>query len=214
MRTPAGLSVRLDQRTCVRYNGCRCGSGQDRDRRAISELADLRIASERFQPGPAAPLSGAQIREELIGCRQLIDRLELFFSARVAELARCEEYEWQGHQSPTGWNALVVGEQSDRLQQSTQALIAGEISYPHPRLRQCSRTYQPLVTASGLAVDESASGAAVRPTFQDEAVGDSQDRNAQPWPERADFVADLPGRRACDDRSDRECHEHEAAANP
>ncbi len=120
-----------------------CESAEDRGGGVAGDLAELKLAVERLELRPPGPRPGAQIRAELVRCRQIIDRLELAFAARVAELAACDEEEWEGHTSPTNWvkeecrtsghaawNALVVGEQSARLPESTQALLGDQISYP------------------------------------------------------------------------------------
>ncbi len=111
---------------------------------AGEELAGVGAALERFLSRPRGVRPGEVVREELVGWRRLIDRMELEFAGMVTELAAGGEDEWRGHTSPTGWvteechltgtaawNALVVGEQAARMPESTQALVAGEIGYAH-----------------------------------------------------------------------------------
>src|ERR1039458_2854996 len=120
----------------VREVGFRGGVGD--------ELAAVGAALERFVSRPRGERPGEVVRDEMVGWRRLIDRMELEFSGMVTELAACGEEEWQGHNSPTdwvkeechltgtaAWNALVVGEQAARMPESTRALVAGEIGYAH-----------------------------------------------------------------------------------
>src|ERR1039458_7469793 len=126
----------------VREVGFRGGVGD--------ELAAVGAALERFVSRPRGERLGEVVRDEMVGWRRLIDRVELEVSGMVTELAACGEEEWQGHNSPTdwvkeechltgtaAWNALVVGEQAVRMPESTRALVAGEIGYAHagPRKR-------------------------------------------------------------------------------
>ena len=120
----------------VREVGLRGGVGED--------LAAVGAALERFVSRSRDDRPGEVVRDEMVGWRRLIDRMELEFSGMVTELAACGEVEWLGHNSPTdwvkeechltgtaAWNALVVGEQVARMPESTRALVAGEIGYAH-----------------------------------------------------------------------------------
>jgi uncharacterized protein DUF222/HNH endonuclease len=86
----------------------------------------------------------ASLREELIGLRRVIDRLELQFSAVAAAFAATEETEWQGYVSPiqwlrnqcgmtaaAGWKAICVGDQARALPHSIQAVEEGRIGFAH-----------------------------------------------------------------------------------
>src|ERR1039458_3792859 len=79
----------------VREVGFRGGVGD--------ELAAVGAALERFVSRPRGERLGEVVRDEMVGWRRLIDRMELEFSGMVTELAACGEEEWQGHNSPTDW---------------------------------------------------------------------------------------------------------------
>jgi len=163
------------------------------------ELAAIGAALERFVSRPRRAWPGAVVRDELVGCRRLIDRMELEFSGMVTELAAGGEEEWLGHNSPTdwvkeechltgtaAWNALVVGEQAARMPESTGALVRGEIGYAHLALMARTADWVgglPVVAvdllAAGLpsasAADVAAPGAAapdapLPPTFDEWAL--------------------------------------------
>ncbi len=108
------------------------------------ELAAVGAALERFLSRPRGERPGEVVRDEMVGWRRLVARMELEFSGMVTELAACGEDEWLGYNSPTdwvkeechltgtaAWNALVVGEQAGRMPESTRALVDGEIGYAH-----------------------------------------------------------------------------------
>lgn len=142
------MSIRLDSRTSVCYATVMC-SGVD-DITAADDLAALLDAVERLERRPRIGREGWLVREELRSCRRLTDRIELLFSSLVAELAGCGEDEWEGQSNPcdwvkeecrtsgiTAWNALVVGEQAARLEQSCQAVRTGGIGWGHPMVSLC-----------------------------------------------------------------------------
>src|ERR1035441_4429258 len=145
----------------VREVGFRGGVGD--------ELAAVGAALERFVSRPRGDRSGLVVRDEMVGWRRLIDRMELEFSGMVTELAAGGEDEWQGHHSPTdwvkeechltgtaAWNALVVGEQAARMPESTGALVSGEIGYAH--LALMARTADWIAGLPVVAVDLLAAG--------------------------------------------------------
>src|ERR1035437_3055800 len=145
----------------VREVGFRGGVGD--------ELAAVGAALERFVSRPRGERLGEVVRDEMVGWRRLIDRMELEFSGMVTELAACGEEEWQAHNSPTdwvkeechltgtaAWNALVVGEQAVRMPESTRALVAGEIGYAH--LTLMARTADWVAGLPVVAVDLLAAG--------------------------------------------------------
>jgi hypothetical protein len=173
----------------VREVGLRGGVGED--------LAAVGAALERFVSRSRDDRPGEVVRDEMVGWRRLIDRMELEFSGMVTELAACGEVEWLGHNSPTdwvkeechltgtaAWNALVVGEQAARMPESTRALVAGEIGYAHLALMARTADWvasQPVVAVDLLAAgrpdaapvdaagrpDAAASGAPLPPTFDE-----------------------------------------------
>ena len=63
----------------VREVGFRGGVGD--------ELAAVGAALERFVARPRGDRSGPVVRDEMVGWRRLIDRMELEFSGMVTELA-------------------------------------------------------------------------------------------------------------------------------
>ena len=164
----------------VREVGLRGGVGED--------LAAGGSALERFLSRPRGERPGEVVRDEMVGWRRLIDRMELEFAGMVTELAACGEVEWLGHNSPTdwvkeechltgtaAWNALVVGEQAARMPESTRALVRGEIGYAH--LALMARTADWIGGLPVVAVDLLAAG---RPdaAAPDAAAPDAADPNA------------------------------------
>src|ERR1017187_501827 len=146
----------------VREVGFRGGVGD--------ELAAVGAALERCVSRPRDDRSGPVVRDEMVGWRRLIDRMELEFSGMVTELAAGGEVEWQGHHSPTdwvkeechltgtaAWNALVVGEQAARMPESTGALARGEIGYAHLTLMARTADWIAGLPGAGtqLSVDQS-----------------------------------------------------------
>ncbi len=94
--------------------------------------------------GGVAPRAGEEIAAELIRRRQKINQDELEFSTLAAAYARTSEYEEQGFDSPISWikanchmsgaaagDRVCIGEQLDRLGQSSAAMEAGEIGFGH-----------------------------------------------------------------------------------
>ena len=137
------------------------------------ELAAVGAVLERFVSRPRGGRPGEVVREELVGWRRLIDRMELEFAGMITELAACPEMEWLGHNSPTdwvkeechltgtaAWNALVVGEQAARMPESTRALVEGEIGYAH--LALMARTADWVAGLPVVAVDP--------PTFDEQTL--------------------------------------------
>jgi DNA invertase Pin-like site-specific DNA recombinase len=170
----------------VREVGLRGGVGED--------LAAVGAALARFVSRPRGERPGEVVRDEMVGWRRLIDRMELEFAGMVTELAACGEDEWLGHNAPTdwvkeechltgtaAWNALVVGQQASRMPESTRALVAGEIGYAHLALMARAADWiggLPVVAvdllATGLpdAADpgSAAPGAPLPPTFDERAL--------------------------------------------
>jgi hypothetical protein len=134
----------------------------------LGTLADLDAAVERYAARRRPGLDPEAQRDEMVGLRRLIDRLELEFAGLVAELSTLDELEWEGHRSPIEWvrhechtwgavagDALHVGLETARLQESTRAMLAGEIGFAH--LAQLARTSMALTTsATSSGFDESA----------------------------------------------------------
>ena len=163
------------------------------------QLAAVGAALELFLSRPRGDRPGEVVRDEMVGWRRLVDRMELEFSGMVTELAACGEVEWLGHNSPTdwvkeechltgtaAWNALVVGEHAARMPESTRALVAGQIGYAHLALMARTADWvagRPVVAvdllAAGLpdavATDAAdpgaaAAGAPLPPTFNEQAL--------------------------------------------
>ena len=101
------------------------------------------------------------IAYELIGIRQAIDELELQFSRRAAEFDKGSYWDQEGSNCPIDWirfnchltsNAagarIAVGENLHQLNESVQAMQAGEIGFTH--LTVMART----ADAVGKAFDE------------------------------------------------------------
>ena len=116
------------------------------ERPCLGGLGALEAALLSFRQRPRGERPAGLVRDELVGLRGLIDRMELEFSAGVSELAGCDQEEWLGHPSPTAWvtaacktsgptawSALVVGEQSARLPETVAALEGGQIGLRPPQ---------------------------------------------------------------------------------
>ena len=98
----------------------------------------------------------------LVAMRESLNRLELEWSQLAAEFAQTDHYDRAGFNtagdwirinchmnSNAVWNALTVGERSGQLEQSVEAMQAGEIGFAH--LATLART----ADAVGEAFDES-----------------------------------------------------------
>ena len=94
--------------------------------------------------GGVAPRAGEALLAELIRRRQKIDQDELEFSCLAAQFAETDVYDEHGFDSPISWlkavchmsggaaaDRVCVGEQIERLGQSTAAMAAGEIGFAH-----------------------------------------------------------------------------------
>ena len=94
--------------------------------------------------GGVAPRAGEEIAAELIRRRLKINQDELEFSVLAAAYAQTDEYEEPGFDSPISWikanchmsggaagDRVCIGEQLDRLGQSSAAMAAGEIGFGH-----------------------------------------------------------------------------------
>lgn len=108
------------------------------------------------------PKTGPERAARLIHERRAIDQLELKFSQDAAAFAATDEYDQQGTVSPIQWirlncnmgggaaaDRLAVGEQLDRLPESGQAMVEGEIGFAH--LALIARTATAIGEAEGLA---------------------------------------------------------------
>ena len=159
------------------------------------ELAAVGAALERFLCRPRGVRPGAVIRQEMIGWRRLVDRMELEFAGMVTELAACDELEWLGYNSPTdwvkeechltgtaAWNALVVGEQAARMPASTRALVDGEIGYAH--LTLLARTADWIAGLPAVASPDGAALAAPEPGVPEAADPEAGDPQAGEMPVR------------------------------
>src|SRR5713226_9431228 len=94
--------------------------------------------------GGSALRAGEEIASELIRRRLKINQDELEFSTLAAAYAQTNEYEEQGFDSPISWikanchmsggaagDRVCIGEQLDRLGQSSAAMEAVEIGFAH-----------------------------------------------------------------------------------
>ena len=94
--------------------------------------------------GCGGGVSGEVLTERLIRLRNSIDLLEVEFSLMASDFARTNQYDEEGYDSPIGWikenchmaggaaaDRVCVGEQMERLDQSSIALATGEIGFAH-----------------------------------------------------------------------------------
>jgi hypothetical protein len=88
--------------------------------------------------------SGAELGAKLIEYSRLVDVINLQFSTVAAEFAKTDQYDQEGFDSPISWikanchlpggaagDRVCVGEQEERLSESTLALAEGRIGYAH-----------------------------------------------------------------------------------
>ena len=107
------------------------------------EIAQLEVAIDRFCEQPL-PDAGPALASYLTHLRQSADRLELRFSQGAAAFAVTDEYDEQGSVSPIHWvrvnchmgggaaaDRIAVGEQLQRLPESHQSMVEGEIGFAH-----------------------------------------------------------------------------------
>jgi hypothetical protein len=94
--------------------------------------------------GCGGEVSAAELGKRLIRLRNAIDLLEVEFSRMASDFASTDEYDEQGYDSPISWiketchmpggaaaDRVCVGEQLERLGESSAALGMGEIGFAH-----------------------------------------------------------------------------------
>src|ERR1700692_4176343 len=92
----------------------------------------------------SSPSAGDLLRERLFQRRRVIDLEEIAFARDAAELAAGNAWEEDGSVSPIDWmrfnchmnagaaaNAIAVGESLERMPESHQAVVDGEIGFAH-----------------------------------------------------------------------------------
>ncbi|HXA42398.1 MAG TPA: DUF222 domain-containing protein [Candidatus Solibacter sp.] len=130
-------------------------------------ISALRAAAIAFRTRPKSVVAQNRLGDELIQLRQVIDVLEVEFAEIAGAFAATDEYELQGSVSPIEWirhnckvsgrtaaDRVSVGEQSERLRRSVDAVENGRIGFAH--LVVMSRTARALDnSATGGGFDES-----------------------------------------------------------
>jgi Domain of unknown function (DUF222) len=111
---------------------------------AGQEISELHLAIDAFCERDKVGRSGRVLAAELVQLRHACDRLELEFCETAADFAASDEYEFQGSITPIDWirhncrmsghaaaERVCVGELTDSLPQSTDALCRGQIGFAH-----------------------------------------------------------------------------------
>src|ERR1700694_1718787 len=109
--------------------------------------SELQAAVERYRSRPLLELSGAQLGEELVGLRHVVDLLEVEFAKLSGRFAETDEWDDSSFYSPIHWlrvnchlgggaasDRIAVGEQLSELPLSAVALEEGGIGFGHPDL--------------------------------------------------------------------------------
>src|SRR3984893_11266536 len=107
--------------------------------------SELQAASSGTRSRPLLELSGAQLGEELVGLRHVVDLLEVEFAKLSGRFAETDEWDGGGFYSPIHWirvnchlgggaasDRITVGEQLDKLPLSAAALEEGGIRFGRP----------------------------------------------------------------------------------
>src|SRR6266480_3523004 len=107
----------------------------------VDELALLEAAVESFYQQPA-PTDGSALASYLTRVQGMSDRLALKSAQAAAAFAETEEYDDQGFVSPIHWirvnchltggaaaDRVAVGQQLEKIPESHQSLLEGEIGY-------------------------------------------------------------------------------------
>src|ERR1700692_653772 len=116
------------------------------------------LATQDVQPSPAGAETGAELSQLL----HQVNLLLLSASQAAARFAATDEYDRQGYASPIDWirfichqtsavaaDLIAVGSRLERVAESTQAVVNGEIGFAH--LKAMVRT----ANAVGARFDES-----------------------------------------------------------
>jgi Domain of unknown function (DUF222) len=106
--------------------------------------SELLLAVESYRSRPAVELSGAQLGEELVRLRHVVDLLEVEFAKLSGRFAETDEWDGGGFFSPIHWirvnchlgggaaaDRITVGEQLAALPLSAAALEEGGIGFSH-----------------------------------------------------------------------------------
>ena len=117
--------------------------------------------------GGVAPTTGEEIGDDLIRRRLEIDQEEIEFSRLAAQFAQTNEYLRSGYATSIDWirinchmtgpaaaDRVKVGEQLEKLPESTQAMRAGDIGFTH--ITAMSRTADALSRSDTAAAFEEA----------------------------------------------------------
>jgi hypothetical protein len=107
-------------------------------------VSELLAAVERYRSRPPVELDGAQLGEQLVGLRHVIDLLEVEFAKLSGRFAETDEWNGGGFLSPihwirvnchmgsgAAWKRVNVGEQLSNLPLSSAALDVGGIGFAH-----------------------------------------------------------------------------------
>jgi hypothetical protein len=119
-------------------------------------VSELLAAAERYRSRPAVELSGAQIGEELVRLRHVVDLLEVEFAKFSGQFAKTDEWDGGGYFSPIHWvrvnchlgggaaaDRITVGEHLEQLPLAEAALEDGGIGFSH--LALIARTREAVV---------------------------------------------------------------------
>lgn len=111
---------------------------------SVERIDELAVAVQRYCEPAGAEQPTDRVAEELKRLRHLCDRLELEFAKNAANLAATDFFDQEGSSSTVDWirhnckmsatnagNAITVGEQIPVLQESTSALVDGQIGFQH-----------------------------------------------------------------------------------
>src|ERR1700694_4238838 len=106
--------------------------------------SDLQAAVERARSRPLLELSGAQLGEELVRLRHVVDLLEVEFAKLSGRFAETEEWDDSGFYSPlhwirvnchlgsgAAWDRINVGEHLVDLPLASAALDESGIGFTH-----------------------------------------------------------------------------------
>src|ERR1700682_6181516 len=106
--------------------------------------SELLLAAEHYRSRPAVELAGAELGEELVRLRHVVDLLEVEFAKLAGRFAQTDEWDGGGFYSPIHWirvnchlgggaaaERIAVGEQLDQLPLSSAALEEGGIGFGH-----------------------------------------------------------------------------------
>src|ERR1700730_18300447 len=115
----------------------------DRVDTPMDEIALLEAAADRFTQQPV-PVEGPALATYLMRVQRVSDRLAVKVSQAASAFADTDEYDNQGSVSPIHWirmncpmtggaaaDPIAVGEQLQKVPESHQSLVEGEIGFAH-----------------------------------------------------------------------------------